>query len=106
MPALFPNNVRIYSAKEDLVDTVLAEHVNLLQDEVTAIQNAVGTGSLSSTWSGTFTKPTTHASLTARLSNIESGLVYLESRSRNITTSASSPDAGTGESGDLWFKTV
>lgn len=106
MPALFPNDVRIYSDKEDLVDTVLAEHVNLLQDEVTAIQNAVGTSSLSSSWSGTFTKPSTHTDLSSRLSNIEAGLVYLESRSREITTSTSDPDPAAGDAGDIWFKTV
>lgn len=75
MPALFPNSVRIYSAKTDLVDTVLAEHVNLLQDEVTAVQSTLGTGLLTSTWSGTFTQATSHASVSARLRNIEIGLL-------------------------------
>ncbi|MFY9238377.1 MAG: hypothetical protein WAO78_05800 [Roseovarius sp.] len=106
MPALFPNNVRLYTDKEDLVDTVLAEHVNLLQDEVTAIQNSVGTGSLTSTWSGTYAKPATHTSITSRLSNIEAGLIFLENRSRTTTTSTSSPTSGEGQSGDIWLKTV
>lgn len=75
MPALFPNSVRIYTAKTDLVDTVLAEHVNLLQDEVTAVENTLGTGLLTSTWSGTFSQATTHTSVSARLRNIEVGLL-------------------------------
>ena len=75
MPALFPNSVRIYSAKTDLVDTVLAEHVNLLQDEVTAVQSTLGTGLLTSTWTGTFEQRFTHTSVSARLRNIEVGLI-------------------------------
>jgi len=75
MPALFPNSVRIYSAKTDLVDTVLAEHVNLLQSEVTAVQSTLGTGLLTSTWTGTFSQITTHTSVSSRLRNIEVGLL-------------------------------
>lgn len=74
MPALFPNSVRVYASKTDLVDTVLADHVNLLQDEVTAVERTLGTGLLVSTWSGTFSQPTSHLTLTARLTNIEAGL--------------------------------
>lgn len=75
MPAVFPNSVRVYTAKTDLVDTVLAEHVNLLQDEVTAVENTLGTGMLASSWSGTFSTPSTHSSATARLTNIEAGIL-------------------------------
>jgi len=77
MPALFPNSVRIYSAKTDLIDTVLAEHVNLLQDEVTAIESVIGVLPLVSTWSGTYTNPSSHATIAARLLNIEAGLTSL-----------------------------
>lgn len=75
MPAVFPNSVRVYTAKTDLIDTVLAEHVNLLQDEVTATQNTLGTGLLASSWSGTFATPSTHASVSARVANIEAGIL-------------------------------
>lgn len=75
MPAVFPNAVRVYTSKTDLVDTVLAEHVNLLQDEVTAVQSALGTGMLASSWSGTFATPSTHTSVSARLANMEAGLL-------------------------------
>lgn len=74
MPAIFPGSIRVFTAKTDLVDTVMASHVNLLQDEVTAVQTTIGTGVLSSSWSGTYSNPTTHASLSARLLNIEAGL--------------------------------
>lgn len=79
MPATFPNSVRVYTAKTDLVDTVLAEHVNLLQDEVTAVQSTLGTGLLASTWAGTYTNPSTHTTVAARLTNIEAGLSSLDS---------------------------
>lgn len=74
MPALFPGSVRIFTPKVDLVDTVMASHVNLLQDEVTAIQTALGTGLLTSSWAGSYTNPSSHASLTARLENLEAGV--------------------------------
>lgn len=78
MPATFPNSVRVYTTKTDLVDTVLAEHVNLLQDEVTAVQSALGTGLLTSSWSGVYTNPSNHATVSARLVNIEAGLSSLD----------------------------
>lgn len=96
MPALFPNSVRIYSAKTDLVDTVLAEHVNLLQDEVTAVQSTLGTGLLTSTWTGTFSQPTTHASVSARLRNIEIGLLSV-----NADAVGAIPKSLTTSKGDL-----
>lgn len=75
MPALFPNSVRIFTSKTDLIDTVLADHVNLLQDEVTAVETALGTSLLVSTWSGSFATPSSHASVSSRLANIEAGVV-------------------------------
>lgn len=78
MPATFPNAVRVYTTKTDLVDTVVAEHVNLLQDEVTAVQSTLGTGVLASSWAGSYTNPATHATVSARFGNIESGLVSLD----------------------------
>lgn len=74
MPALFPGSVRIFTPKVDLVDTVMASHVNLLQDEMTAVQTTLGTGILSSSWSGSYSNPSTHNSLADRLTNIEAGV--------------------------------
>lgn len=74
MPAIYPGSVRVFTPKVDLVDTVMASHVNLLQDEMTAVQTTLGTGILSSSWLGSFTQAATHASVSARLVNIEAGL--------------------------------
>lgn len=86
MPALFPNSVRLYTRKTDLVDTVLADHVNLLQDEMTATQNTLGTSLLSSSWSGTYSNPSTHASVSARMLNIEAGLTSLSTLKANLAS--------------------
>jgi len=73
MPALFPGSVRIFTPKVDLVDTVMASHVNLLQDEMTAVQTTLGTGLLNSTWNGPYSNPASHPSLSSRLLNLEAG---------------------------------
>ena len=94
MPALFPNSVRIYTRKTDLVDTVLADHVNLLQDELTATQNTLGTGLLSSVWAGTFSTPSTHSSVSSRILNIEAGLIAkANSLSPSLTGTPTAPTA-------------
>jgi hypothetical protein len=85
MAAVYPGAVRVYESKTDLVDLVIADHVNLLQDEVTAVENTLGTGVLTSAWSGTFTTPTTHATLTARLLNIESGILSKQDAASAVT---------------------
>lgn len=87
MAAVYPGSVRVYTSKTDLLDTVLAEHVNLLQDEVTAVQASLGTGILTSSWTGSYTNPSSHASLSSRLLNIEAGIKNLESTKANITGS-------------------
>lgn len=74
MAAVFPTGIKTFTTKTDLVDTVLVAHVNQLQEEVNAIEATLGTGMLTSTWAGAFTTPGTHASVTARLINIEAGL--------------------------------
>lgn len=79
MAAVFPSSVKIFTAKTDLVDTVLADHVNVLQDEVSAVEATLGTGTLVSSWAGAYTNPASHTTLTARLTNIEAGIKSLES---------------------------
>lgn len=98
MAAVFPGSVRVYTDKVDLVDTVLANHVNLLQDEVTAVQSTLGTGLLASSWAGTYTNPSTHVTLTARLTNIEAGI---KSNTSALTTHASATTAVHGVSGNI-----
>lgn len=81
MPASFPTTVRQFTAKVDLQDTILADHINALQDEVRAIEITLnGTtdatnGLLTSNYSGTFSPTSTWNSLDDRISNIEAGLV-------------------------------
>jgi len=87
MPALFPGSVRIFTPKVDLVDTVMASHVNLLQDEMTAVQTTLGTGLLSSSWAGSYSNPSTHASLAARLQNAEAGVRAGETSLQSAVTS-------------------
>lgn len=81
MPASFPSTIRQFTAKVDLQDTILADHINALQDEVRAIEITLnGTtdatnGLLTSNYTGTFASTTTWTSLDDRISNIEAGLV-------------------------------
>jgi len=86
----FPLNVRTFTPKVNLQDTVNADDVNSLQTEVYNIEYYLnGTsiaqeGMLTSTWTGTFSQPSTPwNSLSDRLANIEAGLV------NGVTTSNS-----------------
>ena len=90
MAATYPGAVRLFTGKVDLVDVVLAEHVNLLQDEVTAIETTLGTGMLTSTWTGSFdSASTTHASVSARLRNLEAGVLSKTDSSVGVTLTGS-----------------
>ena len=76
MTAQYPSAVKSFTTKVDFTDTVLAEHVNTLQEEVRAIQVTLGTSiEVGSGWVGAFDKiTTTWDSLKDRLANIEYGL--------------------------------
>ena len=82
MTASYPISVKSFSTKVDFTDTVLAEHVNTLQEEVASIQSNLGTYiKTGSGWIGSFDQITTNwDSLKDRLANIEYGLnsVYSE----------------------------
>jgi uncharacterized membrane protein len=75
MPAQYPASVRTFTNKVDLVDTVFADHVNILQDEVRALEVTFGNQVLVSTYTGTFAQTTSWSTVGARLANIEAGLV-------------------------------
>ena len=75
MAADFPVKIKTFTSKVDLVDTVLADHVNSLQDETRAIEASLGSTLLSSSYSGTFAQTATWSSLSLRIANIEAGLV-------------------------------
>ena len=89
MTASFPGSVRNYIPRVDLVDTVIADNVNSLQEEIKAVETALGTTAtnnnpLVSTYLGTFAATGTWTSIGDRLRNIEAGLV-------NGVVGASSP---------------
>lgn len=75
MPAQYPTSVRTFTNKVDLVDTVFADHVNVIQDELRAVQSTFGNLVLNSTYAGTFSQTTSWPTVGARLANIEAGLV-------------------------------
>ena len=89
MTASYPASVKSFTSKVDFVDTVLAEHVNSLQDEVNSLEATLGTSiSVGSGWVGSFDKITTNwNTLKDRLANIEYGL--------NIAYGAKLPTGGT-----------
>jgi hypothetical protein len=80
MTAVFPNSVRQYTAQQDLVNTIIADNVNSLQEEVKKIEEVLGSAATSqsplvSTWSGTFSQATSWGTIYDRFANIEAGLV-------------------------------
>lgn len=76
MTASYPAAVKSFITKVDFTDTVLAEHVNSLQDEVNTIEANLGTYvKTGSGWVGSFDQVTTSwNTLKDRLANIEYGL--------------------------------
>jgi hypothetical protein len=102
MTASFPSSVRQLQAKIDIQDTVLADHINVIQDEVRAIETSLGaavndTSVLVSNYSGTFVQDINWNSLGARLKNIEAGLVNGTGSSANYVAKTGdniSPIAG------------
>ena len=78
MAATYPANIKTnFTVKEDNVDIVYASHVNLLQEEVVAIETTVGTNPQSGTntyTSSGYSVGTSHTNLTSRLTNMEVGI--------------------------------
>jgi hypothetical protein len=76
--ANYPNSVKNFDIKHDLTDIVYAADVNVVYDEVTAIQSNLGTliKSRDDNWgTGNFSsESTTWTSLKARITNIENGV--------------------------------
>jgi hypothetical protein len=99
MAASYPTTVRTLTAKIDIQDTILADHVNALQDEVKAIETIVGTSPNVSTYSGTFAQNTTWGTLTERISNLEAGIVNGVGTSPYIRKSGDTITAITGTVG-------
>ena len=76
MTASYPAAVKSFVTKVDFADTILAEHVNSLQDEVNSLQANLGTLiKTGSGWVGEFDQVTSNwNTLKDRLANIEYGL--------------------------------
>ena len=76
MTAAYPASVKSFTTKVDFTDTVLAEHVNSLQEEVNAIQANLGTNiKTGSGGVGVYDNVTTAwNTLKDRITNIEYGL--------------------------------
>lgn len=76
MTASYPTTVKSFTTKVDFTDTVLAAHVNNLQEEVVAVQSELGTDvAVGSGWVGAVDFATTNwNTLKDRLANIEYGL--------------------------------
>ena len=61
MTASYPTTVKSFTTKVDFTDTVLAAHVNSLQEEVVAVQTELGTDvAVGSGWVGVFDQVTTN----------------------------------------------
>jgi hypothetical protein len=79
MAATYPASIRAFTTKVNIVDIIDETDANYLQEEVVAIESILGvTPSLSTTpsASGTFNATsTTFATVSARLANIETGIV-------------------------------
>lgn len=107
MPASYPSTVKTFTAKVDFVDTVLAEHVNSLQDEVTSVQANLGTNvKTGSGWIGSFDQATTNwNTLKDRLANIEYGL-YSAFNSRVSTAGGSTISSATATTVGLTVQTA
>lgn len=79
MAASYPGSVKVFTTKANITDVIDASHPNSLQEEVLAIESVIGVNPNVSTTpssSGTFNANSqTFATLGARLSNIETGIV-------------------------------
>jgi beta-mannanase len=78
MTASYPNNVKAFTPKVNVVDLIQAADPNSLFEEVTAIESVIGTtpsvatAATASGWANTATDYTT---INGRLANIEKGIV-------------------------------
>lgn len=80
MAASYPGIVRTFTPKVDFVDSVYAEHVNSLQDEVNSVESTLGVNPQTHVVWGdmvedSFSTLTTFSSVKSRLDNIEAGVV-------------------------------
>lgn len=87
----YPDRVKSWVARRDLLDLVVAADVNTIYDEVTAVEQELGTAvRVSPTWGGGSFSTSTTAwnSVKERLANIENG-VYVAYNQRVDTAGGS-----------------
>lgn len=104
MAASYPSSVRSFSTKRNTLDIIDAADPNGVQEEIVAIQTTIGVSPSLSTApssSGTFSATaTTFSTLTARLANIETGIVadthtqYLKRVGNENITNATASNVG------------
>lgn len=79
MTASYPSSIRSFSTKRNILDVVDAADPNGIQEELVAVEVAIGVSpniSTSPLSTGTFSATSTiFSNLTARLANIETGIV-------------------------------
>lgn len=77
--AAYPSSIVVFTPHQNLTEVIDAAHPNRLQDEVTAIENILGTSPQVSTAPSSAASfngsGTTFLNLTGRLANIETGIV-------------------------------
>lgn len=72
MGAVYPGDIATFSTKRDLIDDVMAEHVNSLQSEVNAVEGTVGVNpQIETAYPGT--RRVTYPSLTDRVHGLGNG---------------------------------
>lgn len=102
MPASYPNQVRSFSTKQNVVDTVDASHPNSLQEEVVAIESILGLNPQTSTTpnpSNTFNGASNaFSTVSARLANIETGIVS-DSHTQYVRKTADGPQSNKIQAG-------
>lgn len=79
MAASYPTSVAVFTTKQNIIDIIDASHPNNIQEEVVAIESILGVNpnlSTSPSAGGTFAATaTSFGSVSARLANIEIGVV-------------------------------
>ena len=106
MTAQYPTAIKTFTTKVDFTDTVLAEHVNTLQEEVNSLQTNLGTYiKTGSGWVGSFDLVTTSwNTLKDRLANIEYGLKEVYDRDFVSLTGGSTITSGSNGTTSLVIK--
>jgi hypothetical protein len=79
MTASYPNSVKVFPTHVNVTEVIDAGHPNAIQDEVVAIESALGANPALSTTpssSGTFvSSSTSFSTVSARIANVETGVV-------------------------------